>query len=69
MQADTAYTVRAYFLAVFSRWCASIREWREQESLRVSLHHLSDRELRDIGIERGEVDYVSRRFSDPRIYF
>lgn len=69
MQAD-AYTGRASILAVFSGYYAAFRAWRERESLRVMLHHLSDRELRDIGIARAEVDYVvSRHTSDPRFFF
>jgi uncharacterized protein YjiS (DUF1127 family) len=54
-------------MTVFSRCWAALREWRERESLRAKLHHLSDRELRDIGIARGEVEYVaSHRSIDPR---
>ena len=42
-------------------------EWRKREKLRAKLDGLSDRELLDIGIGRGEVDYVvSNRAFDPR---
>jgi uncharacterized protein YjiS (DUF1127 family) len=42
-------------------------EWRERRKLRANLYDLSDRELQDIGIARGEVDYVaSNRSVDPR---
>ena len=42
-------------------------EWRERCRLRARLYDLSDSELRDIGITRGEVDYVASNLSiDPR---
>ena len=34
-------------------------EWRKREKLRAKLDGLSDRELLDIGIARGEIDYVA----------
>lgn len=47
-------------------WTA-FQEWRECERLRRSLWKLSDRELMDIGIAHGEVDYVAtNRDIDPR---
>jgi uncharacterized protein YjiS (DUF1127 family) len=48
-------------------WNAS-REWRKRERLRATLDDLSDRELKDIGIARGEIDYVARSALsiDPR---
>jgi len=54
-------------LTVFS-WCrAALLDWQERVSLRERLCELSDRELRDIGITRGEIDYVAaNRSSDPR---
>ncbi|WP_050418855.1 DUF1127 domain-containing protein [Bradyrhizobium tropiciagri] len=51
----------------FKSFWDSIREWRKWERLRADLGSLSDRELMDIGISRGEVDYVaSNRDTDPR---
>lgn len=46
----------------------SIQEWRERQSARNALEDLSDKELHDIGITRGEIDYVARgtRSIDPR---
>jgi uncharacterized protein YjiS (DUF1127 family) len=35
------------------------QEWRKWERLRADLCNLSDRELTDIGITRGEIDYVA----------
>jgi uncharacterized protein YjiS (DUF1127 family) len=46
----------------------SIQEWRERDKIRSALAHLSDKELHDIGISRGEIDYVARSATavDPR---
>jgi len=42
-------------------------EWRKRDRLRTQLCHLTDRALADIGITRGEIDYVaSHRDVDPR---
>ncbi|MBR0717758.1 DUF1127 domain-containing protein [Bradyrhizobium liaoningense] len=52
--------------AVKSFWSA-FQEWRKWERVRANLCDLSDRELLDIGIGRGEIDYVaSNRDTDPR---
>ncbi|WP_036050610.1 DUF1127 domain-containing protein [Bradyrhizobium sp. Tv2a-2] len=37
---------------------AALLEWRERCRLRARLYDLSDRELRDIGTTRGEIDYI-----------
>jgi uncharacterized protein YjiS (DUF1127 family) len=46
----------------------SIQEWRERQRARNALQDLSDKELLDIGISRGEIDYVARSAPsiDPR---
>ena len=46
----------------------SIQEWRERQRTRNALEDLSDKELRDIGITRGEIDHIVRgsRSIDPR---
>ena len=42
-------------------------EWRKRARLRTQLCRLTDSELADIGITRGEIDYVaSHRDIDPR---
>ena len=47
-------------------WTA-FQEWRKRERLRTALNDLTDWELKDIGIARGEIDYVaSNRGIDPR---
>jgi uncharacterized protein YjiS (DUF1127 family) len=45
----------------------AFQEWRKRERLRIQLCRLTDSELVDIGITRGEIDYVaSNRGIDPR---
>lgn len=38
----------------------NIREWRRFRATREALSRLSDRELNDLGIGRGEIDYTAR---------
>lgn len=45
----------------------AFQERRKRERLRADLFDLNDRELMDIGISRGEIDFVaSNRGMDPR---
>jgi uncharacterized protein YjiS (DUF1127 family) len=45
----------------------AFQAWRKRQRLRATLCDLSDRELQDMGIARGEIDYVaSNRSIDPR---
>ena len=54
-------------LTVFSRCWAALLDWQERALLRERLCDLSDRELQDIGITGGEIDYVAaNRSVDPR---
>ncbi|UWU88976.1 DUF1127 domain-containing protein [Bradyrhizobium sp. CB1015] len=63
---DRYRTTRSGVRLIKRCWSALI-EWREREKLRSRLSDLSDAELRDIGITRGEVDYASAHPSeDPR---
>jgi uncharacterized protein YjiS (DUF1127 family) len=41
-------------------WCAFQRR-RQSQSLRVNLQDLSDRQLMDIGLTRGEIDYLTHQ--------
>ena len=53
--------------SAFKNFWGAFQEWRKWERLRGDLCNLSDRELMDIGITRGEIDYVaSNRDIDPR---
>jgi uncharacterized protein YjiS (DUF1127 family) len=58
-----AYRVSRFFKR---RWDA-LQERHERQKLRDALSNLSDRDLMDIGISRGEIDYAaSHRGIDPR---
>ena len=49
-----------------SCWGA-FQQWRKRGRLRTELYGLNDRELMDIGITRGEIDYFgSNRGLDPQ---
>ena len=51
----------------FRRYWAAFQEQRERDRLRAVLYSMKDWELQDIGIARGEIDYVaSNRSIDPR---
>ena len=49
---------RQYYSPLEAYWDA-FREWRKRERLRTQLCRLTDGELMDIGITRGEIDYVA----------
>ena len=53
---------------VFSFWdIGAFQERRKRQRLRATLCDLSDSELKDIGTNRGEIDYVAwNRGIDPR---
>ena len=51
----------------FKKYWGAFQERRKRQRLLTNLCDLSDWELKDIGITRGEIDYVaSNRGSDPR---
>jgi uncharacterized protein YjiS (DUF1127 family) len=51
----------------FKRYWSALQERRKRQRLRADLYYLNDFELHDIGITRGEIDYViSNRSIDPR---
>jgi uncharacterized protein YjiS (DUF1127 family) len=39
----------------------SIREWRRFRATRDALARLSDRELSDLGLNRGDIEFAARR--------
>ena len=49
---------RQYYSPLEAYWDAFC-EWRKREKLRTQLSRLTDGELTDIGITRGEIDYVA----------
>ena len=56
--AQTSGLTRRVF-SLFRRYCGAFQEWRKRERLCADLCGLNDTELQDIGITRGEVDYVA----------
>ena len=40
---------------LINRWIAAVIAHRERQAALVTLRHLSDRDLKDIGISRGEI--------------
>lgn len=63
---QTAVSARHVSSYIKGYWDA-FQERRKRERLRTALNDLTDWELKDIGIGRGEIDYVaSNRGIDPR---
>jgi uncharacterized protein YjiS (DUF1127 family) len=54
-------------LSLLKRYWRAFQERRQRQSLRVTLHDLTDRELMDIGLTRGEIDYVARHTAIDRL--
>ena len=60
-------TARRQVYSPLETYWNAFQEWRKREKLRTQLCGLTDSELADIGITRGEIDYVSsHRGIDPR---
>ena len=57
-------TIRApfAFASVFGRAFSAITSWSDVRATRNALSHLSDRELDDIGLCRGDIDTVAGKF-------
>jgi uncharacterized protein YjiS (DUF1127 family) len=57
---------QGFSTSIRSYW-DTFQEWRKYKRLQSDLNDLTDGELRDIGIARGEIDYVAaNRSIDPR---
>jgi uncharacterized protein YjiS (DUF1127 family) len=60
-------TARRQVYSPLEAYWNAFQEWRKRQRLSANMCDLSDRELMDIGITRGEIDYVvSHRGCDPR---
>jgi uncharacterized protein YjiS (DUF1127 family) len=60
-------------LSLLGGYWRAFRNWRQRERSRVSLHDLSERELRDIGLTSSDLDYIVtgraiERLRDGRTY-
>jgi uncharacterized protein YjiS (DUF1127 family) len=54
-------------VSFLERYWQAFQERRKRQRLRAALSDLTDRDLIDIGISRGEIDYVaSNQAIDPR---
>jgi uncharacterized protein YjiS (DUF1127 family) len=54
-------------VSILERYWDAFQERRKRDRLRTTLSGLNDQELMDIGISRGEIDYVASNQSiDPR---
>ncbi|GLR88890.1 DUF1127 domain-containing protein [Bradyrhizobium iriomotense] len=72
---STTYSATAYrrlasarrIVGLLERYWAAFQEQRKRARLHAALSDLPDRELMDIGISRGEIDYVAANPNiDPR---
>jgi uncharacterized protein YjiS (DUF1127 family) len=64
---EQASATTRHVSSLFRRYWGAFQERRKRLRLQATLCDLNDRELQDIGIARGEVDYVaSNRSIDPR---
>ena len=54
-------------LSVLKRYWRAFQERRQRQSLRATLHDLSDRELMDIGLTRAEIDYIASHRAIDRL--
>ena len=52
-------TVKRQVYSPLEAYWNAFQEWRKREKLRTELCRLTDNELADIGITRGEIDYVA----------
>ena len=52
-------TARRQVYSPLETYWNAFQEWRKREKLRTQLRRLTDSELADIGITRGEIDYVA----------
>jgi uncharacterized protein YjiS (DUF1127 family) len=54
-------------LGLLKRYWRAFQERRQRQSLRAGLADLSDRELMDIGLTRGEIDYITPQRAIDRL--
>jgi uncharacterized protein YjiS (DUF1127 family) len=59
-------TAKRQVYSPFEKYWNAFLEWRKRDRLCTQVCHLTDSELADIGITRGDIDYgASRRDIDP----
>jgi uncharacterized protein YjiS (DUF1127 family) len=57
----------SHVASFFTRCWNALQERRKRARLRAALYGLQDRELRDIGVARGEIEYLALNGTDERI--
>jgi uncharacterized protein YjiS (DUF1127 family) len=59
---------RTAVATTFFKWCwTALQERRKRAKLRSALYALPDRDLRDIGIARAEIEYLAVNGTDERV--
>ena len=59
---DTLRAPSAHQSGIFDRAAATLRHWADVRETRKQLSALSDRELSDIGLTRGDIERVARGY-------
>ena len=61
-------TERTPLVTTFLKWVQTVlQERRKRAKLRAALYALPDRDLRDIGISRAEIEYLALNGTDERV--
>lgn len=55
-------SLRGRLSATFANIVSALMAWNDERATRKSLANLTDRELDDIGLVRGDIDTIARRF-------
>ena len=63
---EQTFTSARHVSGLFWRYWEAFQQRRERQRLRAALYDLNDAELQDIGIARGEIDYVASNKSIDR---
>jgi uncharacterized protein YjiS (DUF1127 family) len=59
---------RTPLVTTFFKWAQTVlQERRKRAKLRAALYALPDRDLRDIGISRAEIEYLALNGTDERV--
>jgi uncharacterized protein YjiS (DUF1127 family) len=61
LDSTRSHSSHAGFGAFFARAFSVLAAWNERRATRAALSRLSDRELDDIGLSRGDIDMVARQ--------
>jgi uncharacterized protein YjiS (DUF1127 family) len=59
--------LRAYVASFFRRHWYAHQERRKRQRLRATLYGLADRDLKDIGVTRSEIEYIALNGTDTGV--